>query len=159
MVGGPHVTVASFAIVSFSPAQALAYDCTYGGEAVATYRELRWLGSWDSYGRSFVELQGRTSRSVEDKERCGGWVRVEGWIDGGDGARAVQSSYWAEFGNPHSSESVSDKVTKMVYCSDGSQRHTGNTKHWYIENGWFSDPWHDLGTHTPAVDVPGCPES
>lgn len=73
------VVVVAGIIVTMSPARALAYDCSIGGEQVAT-THIFLYGS-DHTGAA-VDLRGKTTRSVEDRNQCPGWVRVEGWIDG-----------------------------------------------------------------------------
>lgn len=129
-----------------------AYDCQDGGEGVVTFAQMNWLGSWDEFGRSVVYLEAKTTRSVEDGDNCPGNVRVEAWIDGGDGAKVRQSKYIAHIGDPYD---AATEVSKLVYRTPIDQPIDGHSKHWFIYDGWFSDPWTDLGQLARRVTLPG----
>ena len=46
----------------------------------------------------------------------------------------------------------------MMLITCGVATYTGNTRHFFIKDGWFSDPWVALGERTPTVTAPPCDE-
>jgi hypothetical protein len=125
-----------------------AYDCTGGGLSVAVDSVLKF--AQDATAR-LVYLQGSTTRSVADGQNCPGAVRVEGWIEGDPaGAEVHQGTYVGRLGSPGDVG-----PTMQVYCAAATYR--GQTRHWFIKDGFFSDPWTAVGSRSPTVNVPACP--
>ena len=132
------------------PARASAdeYDCSQGGEQVSTTGVMNLIE--DSTGRG-VWLEAWTARSLEDKQNCPGWVRVEGWISGDpSGAQTDQGHVVAALGGCQSCVGP----LMVIPCTAGT--YTGNTKHWWIKDGWFGDPWTSLGNKTPTITAAEC---
>lgn len=140
------IRITVLALLGLSP-PAWAYDCSIGGEEVTTSVDLSFGA--DASGRA-VWLEASTSRSVSDTEHCPGWVRVEGWITGDpSGATSHQAPTVASLGYPSDIGAM-----MMIDCTPDT--YTGNSKHWFIENGWFGDPWHHILDDADHESVPGC---
>jgi len=126
------------------PATVLAYDCTKGGEHITLTSILRY---WADNTGQVVYLIGETKRSVEDADNCPGWVRVEGWIEGDpNGAMVHQSTHIARLGYPGD---IGPGMGVPCYPA----RYTAHTKHWFIHDGWFGDPWTSIEDRTPTADA------
>ncbi len=139
--------------LSLSPGSASAYDCTIGGEQVVTRAAMELASQTPDpdTGQDFVWFEGVTSRSAEDEQNCPGWVRIEAWIVGSpQGALARQSGRYVGIGD----QNISDLASVFI---QGSEAITfqGESRHWFIHNGWFGDPWTHIADHHPTVTAPG----
>jgi hypothetical protein len=72
-------TIVAGVFVMMWTAGAFAYDCSKGGETIAT--TIQFFYGASATPEAAIWLKGRTSRSLEDTQACPGLIRVEGWID------------------------------------------------------------------------------
>lgn len=131
--------------------EALAYDCSKGGEQLTIQHTLS-LAFGDHptpAGQNILQLQARTARAPIDYDNCGGAMRVEAWIDGGNGAMVKESSYIAVIGeidNP-------GELSQVIQHIPGAIK-KGFTKHWFVSRGIFFDSWTSLGDFELTLTVP-----
>jgi hypothetical protein len=129
------------------------YDCTIGGTEVSTSSVLYQL-SEPPHPQVIVYLNAKTTRSATDQANCPGWMRIEGWIDGGDGVLVKQSTTQiVQIGGTSSQGSMELSKVAPYVCGE---THTGHSKHWWIKNGYFGDPWTHIVDKDPTVTIPNC---
>jgi hypothetical protein len=137
-------------IASVWPARVYAYNCTSGGEQVSTWSTLTIVVFENPSSRA-VYLKGGTTRSEEDRQNCPGGVRVEGWIEGDpNGAMVHQAPTIASLGYPGDGG-------PLMAISCAAAPYSAHTKHFFIKDGFFSDPWTSLGERAPTANATACP--
>jgi hypothetical protein len=102
-------------------AVASAYDCSQGGEQVSTSSSVALLygDRPSSSGQTIVVLRSETTRSVADSSACPGWVRIESWLDEGDGAVHKQSENVARIGAPVNTLEVAKSIQHVEVRGSG----------------------------------------
>jgi len=145
----PFLVLVGSVVLSLLSVGASAYDCTSGGEQISITSALFLFGEAPdpNTSQNIVWFEGITSRSPEDAQQCPGWVRIEAWIDGVPGGAVVrQSETWATIG-------TTNMLDLMHVFVQGSQAITwqGHSKHWFIHDGWFGDPWTHIGDRAPSI--------